>query len=288
MRNARFRSIARWALPLAALASALLAVGCAERSDLIVAAGTTVQDTGLLDVLVDGFEQESGYHVSAVAVGTGQALEMGRRGDADVLLVHAPAAEEEFVAEGYGVNRRLVMHNDFVVVGPADDPAGVRGSLVALAAMRAIYDAAAPFVSRGDDSGTHKLELSLWEELGIDPQGGGRYQEAGQGMGATLSIADQLGTYTISDRGTFLVLQDELDLELLFEGDPRLLNPYHVIQVNPDHVAGVRAEVAKAFAGYLLSDEAQTLIGQFGVVEYGRPLFVPDGGKTLDQLIDEQ
>jgi tungstate transport system substrate-binding protein len=154
--------------------------------------------------------------------------------------------------------------------------------------MQAIFDAAAPFVSRGDDSGTHKLELALWEELGIDAPGGGRYQEAGQGMGATLRIADQLGTYTISDRGTYLVLQDELDLELLFEGDPRLLNPYHVIQVNPDHVAGVRAEAAKAFAGYLLSDEAQALIGQFGVAEYGRPLFIPDGGKTLDQLIDEQ
>jgi tungstate transport system substrate-binding protein len=288
MRNARFQSIGRWALPLVALASALLAAGCAGGSDLIVVAGTTVQDTGLLDVLVDGFEQETGYHVSAVAVGTGQALEMGRRGDADVLLVHAPAAEEEFVAEGYGVNRRLVMHNDFVVVGPPDDPAGVRGSPDALAAMRAIYDAAAPFVSRGDDSGTHKLELSLGEELGIDPQGGGRYQEAGQGMGATLGIADQLATYTISDRGTYLVLQDELDLELLFEGDPQLLNPYHVIQVNPERVEGVRAEAAKAFADYLLSDEARALIGQFGIAEYGRPLFIPDGGKTLDQLIDEQ
>src|SRR3990172_8533649 len=217
----------------------LLGAACGGSDELILATGTTLQDSGLLDALVPAFEEESGYKVRAIAVGTGLALEMGRQGNADVLLVHAPEAEETFVAEGYGVNRRLVMHNDFVIVGPADDPAGVRG---APAALRAIARAEASFVSRGDDSGTHMLELSLWEELGSDPAGESWYEESGQGMGATLQIADQRDAYTISDRATYTVLRETLDLVVLYEGDPRLLNVYHVIQVNPKRFDALNAQ----------------------------------------------
>ena len=268
------------------LASIVLLTGaaCGSGDEVILAVGTTVHDSGLLDVLVPAFEQESGYKVRAIPVGTGQALEMGRRGDADVLLVHAPDAEEQFVAEGYGVNRQLVMYNDFIVVGPRNDPAGVREASDPLEALQAIADAEATFVSRGDDSGTHKLELSLWEELGSDPTGESWYEESGVGMGQTLQIADQSNAYTISDRGTYLSQQENLDLALLYEGDGRLLNVYHVIQVNPARFADLNAEGAKAFVAFLVSDEAQALIGDFGVDEFGRPLFVPDAGKSEEEL----
>jgi tungstate transport system substrate-binding protein len=259
---------------------------CGGGDGLILATTTSTQDSGLLDVLIPAFEDGNNYEVKVIAVGSGQALEMGRRGDADVILAHAPSSEEEFVAEGYGVNRQLVMHNDFVVVGPTADPAVLGDIPDALAALEAIADSGSAFISRGDDSGTHKLELSLWEELGFDPAAESWYEESGQGMGQTLQIANQREAYTISDRGTYLSQRETLDLEVLSEGDSRLLNIYHVMQVNPDRLEGLNAEGAAAFVAFLVSEEAQALIRDFGVEEFGRPLFVPDAGKSEDELAD--
>lgn len=257
---------------------------CGSGDVVILATTTSTQDSGLLDVLVPAFEDASRYHVKVIAVGSGQALQMGSRGDADVLLAHAPSAEEEFMADGDGVNRRLVMHNDFIVVGPEDDPAAVQDAPDALAALQAIARADAPFISRGDDSGTHKLELSLWDKLGLDPTGESWYTESGQGMGATLTITNQRRAYTISDRATYLAQQANLDLVLLFEGDPQLLNIYHVIQVNPEKFDNLNAEGAAAFADFLVSKKGQSIIRDFGVEEYGQPLFVPNAGKSEDEL----
>ncbi len=244
-----------------------------KERELILATTTSTYDSGLLDVLIPPFQEATGYRVKVIAVGTGQALKMGERGDADVLLVHAPAAEEAFMAAGHGIERYRVMHNDFVLVGPPEDPAGVRGATDALEALRRIAAAQALFLSRGDDSGTHKKERALWEEAGIEP-GGAWYQETGQGMGATLRVASEKGGYTLTDRGTFLALRETLALEVLFEGDPRLYNVYHVIVVNPQK--GTNVEGARALARYLLSPETQRQIERFGVERYGQPLFVPD------------
>ncbi|MCH8949679.1 MAG: substrate-binding domain-containing protein [Chloroflexi bacterium] len=263
---------------LVLIAAMLFSFACGSDADLILATTTSTDDSGLLDELLPLFEEETGYHVKLIAVGTGRALEMGRRGDADVLLVHAPAAEEEFVAEGYGVNRQLVMHNDFVILGPESDPAGLRSANDAATAMDAIMKSEQPFISRGDDSGTHKLELSLWQTLGVEPAGEPWYRESGQGMGATLQIASQREAYTISDRATYLALEDVLDLVVLYEGIPELLNVYHVMQVNPQRHGGVNAAGAKAFVEFMVSDAAQAVIEDFGVDEFGRPLFVPDAG----------
>ncbi len=272
------------ALLLFAAALALLGAACRSGNVVILATTTSTFDSGLLDTLVPAFEEEPDYNVKVIAVGTGQALEMGRRGDADVLLVHAPTAEEEFIAEGYGVNRQLVMHNDFILVGPADDPAGVGGTSDALSALQAIAKIGAPFISRGDDSGTHKLELSLWEALGSDPSGESWYAEAGQGMAATLQVANQRDAYTISDRATYLVQTNNLDVTLLYEGDPRLLNIYHVMQVDPERFGAVNADGAEAFVDFLVSERAQALIRDFGIDRFDQPLFVPDAGKTEAEL----
>ena len=258
----------------------LLASACGSSDSLILATTTSTFDSGLLDELMPLFEEQTGFNVKVIAVGTGQALEMGRRGDADVLLVHAPAAEEQFVEEGYGVNRQLVMHNDFIIVGPASDPAELRSVPDAMSALRAIQTLEQTFVSRGDDSGTNKLELSIWAELGYDPTGEGWYLESGQGMGATLQIANQREAYTITDRATYLALLDVLDLEILHEGDPSLLNIYHVMQVNPERSSNVQGESAGAFVDFMLSDEAQAIIAEFGVEKFGQPLFVPGAGLT--------
>jgi len=261
---------------LAALvAAAAFGSGCGSENDLILATTTSTYDSGLLDELVPLFEEETGYHVKVIAVGTGRALEMGRRGDADVLLVHAPSSEEVFMAEGYGVNRQRVMYNDFVVLGPADDPANVRGADDAITALRVVQESQRTFVSRGDDSGTHKRELSLWEELGADPTDESWYLETGQGMGETLQIASQRQAYTLSDRATFLALESVLDLEILYEGDDRLLNIYHAMQVNPERHDGINAEGAAAFVEFMVAGSTQAVIEDFGVEEFGQPLFVP-------------
>jgi len=246
----------------------------AERS-LILATTTSTQDSGLLDDLLPAFTAATGWAVKPVAVGSGQAIEMGRRGEADVLLVHSPAAEEDYVAEGTAGRRLLVMHNDFVLLGPEADPAGARG-VAADEAMRRIAAAGAVFVSRGDDSGTHAREKSLWEQAGVPP-GAPWYQETGQGMGATLRVAAEKAGYTLSDRATYLSQPD--GLALLVEGDPGLLNVYHVIEVTKRAGERVQPEAAAAFADWITGADAQRRIGEFGRTEYGQPLFVPDAGK---------
>ena len=268
----------------AAMFVLFLAVACGGGGDVILATTTSTFDSGLLDVLVPAFEEESEFNVKVIPVGTGQALEMGRRGDADLLLVHAPAAELEFIENGYGRERTLVMHNDFVIVGPAGDPAAVRDATDALDALARIAAAEGAFISRGDDSGTHKRELALWQELGIDPVGMSWYREAGQGMAATLQVANQRDSYTISDRATFLALRDNLDVEVLHEGDPRLLNIYHVMLVEPGRYDNLNVEGARAFAAFLVADEGQALIEEFGIDRFGQPLFIPDAGKSEDEL----
>jgi tungstate transport system substrate-binding protein len=255
--------------------SASPAAGPSAERSIILATTTSTQDSGLLDELLPAFEAATGWAAKPIAVGSGQALEMGRRGEADVLLVHSPAAEEEFVAEGTAGRRLLVMHNDFVLVGPHADPAGVRG-LPVEEAVRTIAASGAVFVSRGDDSGTHARELSLWESAGIAPGGDG-YQETGQGMGATLRVAAEKGGYTLADRGTHLAQPD--GLTVLVEGDPGLLNVYHVIEMTTRAGERVQPEGAAAFADWITGPDAQARIGEFGRAEYGAPLFVPDAGK---------
>jgi tungstate transport system substrate-binding protein len=252
--------------------------------DVILATTTSTQDSGLLDVLVPEFEKESGYNVKVIAVGTGEALAMGERGDADVLLVHAPDSEKPLVESGAAINRRLVMHNDFIIVGPESDPAGIKGMTSAVDAFTAIYNAGATFVSRGDDSGTNKREVSIWGEANLDPAGQSWYEQSGQGMGATLQITNQRDAYTLSDRGTYLAQSENLDLVVLVEGDPLLLNVYSVMQVNPDRFSLVNGPGGAAFADFMVSDTAQEMIRDFGVEEFGQPLFIPDADKTYEDL----
>jgi tungstate transport system substrate-binding protein len=263
---------------------ALAAVACGGGKEIILATTTSTQDSGLLDELLPKFKEESGYKVKVIAVGSGEALAMADRGDADAVLAHAPSSEQELVDRGSVVNRQLVMHNDFVIVGPADDPAGIKGMKSATEALTTIADQGAPFISRGDDSGTDKLEKSLWKKAGLSPQGQGWYEESGQGMGATLQITNQRGAYTISDRGTYLAQSSNLELEVLVEGDPVLLNVYHVMQVNPEQFSGVNAEGGKAFVDFMVSADTQKIIGDFGADKFGQPLFTPDAGKSESEL----
>jgi tungstate transport system substrate-binding protein len=266
-----------------AVPAAAAAVPHPARPELILATTTSTQDSGLLDVVIPDFEARTGYQVKPVAVGSGQALKMGEDGNADVLLVHSPAAEEAFMAQGAGVDRRLIMHNDFVIVGPPGDPAHIKGQ-AALPAMQAIAAAGAPFVSRGDASGTNALELSLWQQAGIDPKGKPWYIVSGQGMGATLNVTDEKNAYTISDRATYLAFKARVQLQILAEKDRVLLNIYHVIRVNPAKQPSVNTAGAQAFADYLVSPEGQTLIAGFGAQKYGQALFVPDAGKDEASL----
>ncbi|MEW5830571.1 MAG: substrate-binding domain-containing protein [Chloroflexota bacterium] len=247
---------------------------------LILATTTSTQDSGLLDVLVPLFEGQTGYVVQTVAVGTGAALKMGEEGNADVLLVHAPAAEKALMEAGFGKDRFLVMHNDFVIVGPASDPAGIKGAGTSVEALQKIADAGANFITRGDDSGTHKMELSLWGKTAADPNGQAWYVDSGQGMGATLTIASEKQGYTLTDRATYLANKENLELEILVEGDAALLNVYHVITVNPDKWPKSNYEGALAFANFVTGAEAQELIGEFGVDQFGQSLFFPDADKT--------
>jgi tungstate transport system substrate-binding protein len=251
---------------------------------LILATTTSVQDSGLLDVLIPDFEARTGYVVQTVAVGTGQALTMGQEGNADVLFVHAPAAEVAFMDAGYGSDRRLVAHNYFIIVGPANDPAGIKTAAAVEEAFQKIASSGAKFDSRGDASGTNKAELAIWKNASLDPAGQSWYVETGQGMGATLTIASETGAYTLTDRATFLANQANLSLDILYEQDPALMNVYHVIVVNHDKSPNTNLEGAVAFADYLVSPEAQSLIGSFGVQKFGQPLFIPDAGKTDAEL----
>ncbi|MFH1003802.1 MAG: substrate-binding domain-containing protein [Chloroflexota bacterium] len=266
-----------------ALAS-LLACASPANPELILSTTTSTQDSGLLDVLVPLFEKQTGYQVKTVAVGTGAALAMGERGEADVLLVHAPTSEVAFMQAGHGTVRKLVMHNDFILVGPAADPAGIKGMTSATDAIKKIATGNAVFISRGDDSGTNKLELTLWKAASLDPKGQSWYQESGQGMGATLTITSEKEAYTMTDRATYLATQQNLSLEILVEGDPVLLNIYHVMTVNPNKSDKINAEGASAFADFMVAPATQEVIRTFGVDKYGQPLFFPDAGKTEAEL----
>ncbi len=252
-----------------------------RQSDKILLATTTsTRDAGLLDSLLPLFEQRTRLHVKVIAVGSGQALEMGRRGDADVVLSHAPEAERTLTDSGYFVRRRLVMHNDFLVVGPSADAAGLRGLSDAVAAFKRIAEHQAPFVSRGDRSGTHQRELSLWKEAGITPAPpGGWYIESGQGMGATLQLAGEKGAYTLTDRATYLAWRDKIRLVPMVEGDPELYNVYHVLELNPKNAPRINVQGGTALADFFVAPETQALIGRFGLSRFGQSLFVPDAGK---------
>lgn len=243
---------------------------------IILATTTSTQDSGLLDYLLPEFKNDTGWEVNTIAVGTGKALQMGVDGEADVLLVHARASEDEFMANGDGTLRYDVMYNDFILVGPAADPAGVKECNNVIAdSLAAIANSQSEFISRGDDSGTHKKELAIWKAAGIEPVGDW-YISAGAGMGDVLKMADEKQAYTITDRATYLAMQDSLELEIVCEKDTDMLNPYGVITVNPEKNDQINAEGAKAFADWLVSERGQELIGQFGVEEYGMPLFTPD------------
>ena len=251
--------------------------------EVILATTTSVQDTGLLDVLVPMFEKETGYHVKAIAVGTGQALAMAGRGEADVVLVHAPDAEKKYVTEGSLTNRRLMMHNTFLLAGPAADPAKVKETKKAVEALKKIAEAKATFVSRGDDSGTHKLEKKLWEQAGVKPAGEW-YLETGQGMGKTLGVAGEKQGYVLTDRATYLAFQKTTGLSILLEGDPAFLNVYHVMEVNTEKFPKVNAAGGKAFADFLLSAKVQDVLKTFGKEKFGESLFFPDAGRTEEAL----
>lgn len=243
----------------------------ADSRPMLLATTTSTQDSGLLDELLPSFEKTSGCSVKTVAVGSGEAIELGKRGDADALLVHSPADERKFMAASHGASRKPVMHNDFVVVGPPDDPAQVKEAAGATEALTRIAEAQTPFASRGDDSGTHSKELALWDTAGTEP-GGSWYLETGQGMGQTLTIADQKQAYTLSDRGTFLAT-DNLGSRLLVEGGRELLNLYHVIVVRGEKV---NEACARKFSDWITEPATQSEIKRFGVAEYGEPLFFPD------------
>jgi tungstate transport system substrate-binding protein len=256
-----------------------------ENPNVILATTTSTQDSGLLDVLIPVFEEQSGYIIKTIAVGTGAALEMGKKGEADVLLVHAPASEKELVDSGVGINYQLVMHNDFVIIGPEDDPAKINGTATAAEALKKIADSGSLFVSRGDDSGTHKMELKLWQAAGITPDTGTpSYQETGQGMGQTLNVAEQKSGYTLTDRATYLAQKQNLKLVIHVEGEKNLLNIYHVMQVNPEKFPKVNADGAKAFVEFMIAPDTQRLISEFGVDKYGEPLFYADAGKNEAEL----
>jgi tungstate transport system substrate-binding protein len=250
-----------------------------QKKEIILSTTTSTQDSGLLDYLLPEFTKDTGYEVKTVAVGTGQALKMGEDGEADVLLVHAKASEEEFIKAGHGLQRFDVMYNDFILIGPKDDTIVKSNSNnEVLKALQYIKDNNIKFISRGDDSGTHKAELKLWKALNIEAAGDW-YVSAGKGMGAVIQMADEMKAYTISDRATFLSIQDKIDLDIIVEQDPKLYNQYGVIAVNPNKNDKINSAGAQAFVDWIRSDKVQKLIGEFGVKKYGQSLFTPNAGK---------
>lgn len=254
------------------------------QKNIILATTTSTQDSGLLDELIPIFQKKTGYFVKTIAVGSGQAMAMGAKGEADVLLVHSPAAEKQFMAEGNGVNRRLVMHNDFIIVGPPSDPAKIKGMKKGADAFKKIASSGSLFISRGDNSGTHAKEKDIWKAAGVNYEGQKWYQQTGLGMGETLNVAAEKNAYTLTDRGTYLALKKNLGLVTLVEGDAILLNIYHVIEVNPKKWPKVNYAGGKAFADFMVSKSTQAVIKKFGVKKYGSPLFFPDAGKKEEAL----
>jgi tungstate transport system substrate-binding protein len=259
--------------------------------EIIMASTTSTRDSGLMDVLIPIFEKETGYSVKAVYVGTGAAIKMGQDGNADVVLVHSPSQEKPFVDSGAGINRKLVMHNDFIIVGPPSDPAGIKGMTSAPDAFQKIADAQSTFYSRGDKSGTDTAEKAIWKKINITVADNATtnpswYIEGGAGTGMLdlLRIASEKVAYTLTDRATYLANKGVLALDIMVQGDPSLLNIYHVIEVNPDKFSNINAAGAKAFSDFMVSKEAQDIIATFGKDKYGEPLFFPDAGKTEASL----
>ncbi|RQW82195.1 MAG: tungsten ABC transporter substrate-binding protein [Geobacter sp.] len=271
---------------LVAFAFALLATFAPTTSQaapavktIILATTTSTQDSGLLDELIPMFEKQTGYMVKTIAVGSGQAMKMGERGEADVLLVHSPAAEKKFMEEGYGITRRIVMHNDFIIVGPPADPAKIKAAKSTEDAFKQIAETNSLFISRGDNSGTNAKELGIWKKIAVNPAGQPWYQPTGQGMGQTLNVAAEKNGYTITDRATYLAFKKNLGLVILKEGDPVLLNVYHVIELNPAKSPKINIAGGKAFADFMVAKKTQAVISKFGIAKYGGPLFFPDAGK---------
>ena len=275
----------------------LLLAGCAKQPaapqqqapptpknpDLILSSTTSTRDTGLLDVLIPQFEAKTGYKVKPIYNGSGAAIALGEKGEADVLLTHAPSSEKPDVDNGNFINYQLVMHNDFIIVGPPDDPAQIKGIKTDTDAFKKIAAAKSVFISRGDKSGTNTKELAIWKKAGITPKGSW-YQESGTGMGQTLQVASEKKGYTLTDRGTFLAQQKNIQLAILMEGDKDLLNIYHVEQVNPQKFSKVNADGAKAFVDFMVNPDTQKFIADFGKDKYGQPLFYADAGKSVDQI----
>ncbi|WP_096188164.1 substrate-binding domain-containing protein [Evansella halocellulosilytica] len=259
--------------------SALLLSSCSSQADsnsneLLLATTTSTYDSGLLDELIPAFAEETSTHVKVISVGSGQALKMGEQGEADVLLVHSPEAEEELEKAGIVINRHRVMHNDFILLGPIQNPDDITNDNI-INALEEIRQIDASFFSRGDDSGTHHKELDLWEEAAITPDFQ-QYQETGQGMSETLRIANELEGYVLTDRGTYLYLKDSLpSLDIIVEGDEQLENIYHVMQVNPDRSSQINRADAEAFVSFFTSEKTKTLIEQYGIDMWGEPLFYP-------------
>ena len=259
-------------------------VALAAPKTVILATTTSTQDSGLLDVLVPQFQTESEFQVKTISVGSGQAMKMGEKGEADVLLVHSPDAEKKFMTDGFGTTRRLVMHNDFIIVGPANDPAKIKNAGSAAEALKRIAQSGQVFASRGDNSGTHAKEKSLWKTAGINPEGQKWYQQTGLGMGQTLNVAAEKKGYTLTDRATYLALKKSVGMTILSEGDHKLLNIYHVIEINSTKWPKVNVAGGKAFADFMVAKKTQEIIGTFGVDKYGAPLFFPDAGKKPESL----
>ncbi|OGO16780.1 MAG: tungsten ABC transporter substrate-binding protein [Chloroflexi bacterium RBG_16_48_7] len=271
--------LTRILLSLIVVISAWFLTVDAKQKDIIFATTTSTQDTGLLDVLIPIFEKKTGFKVKTIAVGSGQAMALGERGEADVLLVHSPDAEEKFMKQGFGVNRRLVMHNDFVVIGTKDDRAKINGLKSATEAFKKIASSKSLFISRGDKSGTHAKEQKLWKAAGINPDTEQWYQQTGLGMGQTIAVANEKLGYTLTDRATYLSLKKHIDLVILVEGDESLMNIYHVIEINSDKFPKVNKAGARAFADFWVSPDTQKMIREFGVDKFGAQLFYPDAMK---------
>ena len=251
-----------------------------QKKEVILGMTTSIEDAGLLDVIIPEFEKESGYKTKTVSVGTGQALALAKKGEVDAIFVNSPPAEKQALQEGYIVNRRLAMHNDFVIVGPESDKAKIKGTKDVLQALTTIANTQSQFVSRADDSGTNKLEVSLWKQTNITPKGSSWYVEAGAGMSQTLKIANEKNAYTITDRATYLYDKKVLSLQVLSEGDPKLINLYSVSEVNPKKFSRVNSAGAKAFTDFILSKKGQGIIANHGKEQVGQYLFTADGGKS--------
>ena len=280
----KFASMIMFALLASLFVFPATAAAQPAQKNVILATTTSTQDSGLLDVLLPIFEKKTGYFVKTIAVGSGQAMAMGAKGEADVLLVHSPAAEKKFMADGNGVERRLVMHNDYIILGPPADPARIKGMKKAAEAFKKIAATGSIFMSRGDNSGTHAKEKDIWKASGVKFEGEKWYQQTGLGMGQTLAVAAEKKTYVLADRGTYLALKKRLGLDILVEGDGILLNIYHVIEVNPKKWPKANFTGAKAFGDFMVSKETQDIIKTFGVDKYGSPLFFPDAGKKEEAL----